>query len=39
MHGDLLLVVGILVFGCAAFLFGVCYLLWSGREFMGTRLV
>ncbi len=39
MHGDLLLVVGILIFGCAAFLFGVCYLLWSGIEFIGTRLV
>ena len=39
MHGDLLLVVGILVFGCAAFLFVVGYLLWSGIEFIGTRLV
>jgi len=28
MHGDLLLVVLILVFGCAAFLFGLVYMVW-----------
>ena len=28
MHGDLLLVVLILVFGCAAFLFGLVYVVW-----------
>ena len=28
MHGDLLLVALILVFGCAAFLFGLMYVIW-----------
>lgn len=35
MHGDLLLVVLILVFGCAAFLFGVIYLVCSIIGFVG----
>lgn len=35
MHGDLLLVVVILVFGCAAFLFGVIYLVCSVIGFVG----
>lgn len=40
MHGDALLIVLLLVFGCAAFLFGVIYLFcqffaWMGRGLLG----
>lgn len=40
MHGDVLLVILILVFGCAAFLFGVIYVIcqfvaWIGRALFG----
>lgn len=40
MHGDVLLVILILVFGCAAFLFGVIYVIcqvlaWIGRGLFG----
>jgi hypothetical protein len=39
MHGDLLLVVVILVFGCAAFLFGVIYLVCSVIGFVGRGVL
>jgi hypothetical protein len=40
MHGDAVLIVLLLVFGCVAFLFGVVYLLcqsfaWVGRGLLG----
>ena len=35
MHGDVLLVVAILVCGCAAFLFGVIYFVFSVVGFVG----
>ena len=40
MHGDALLLIFAMIFGCAAFLFGVIYLIcrmlgWVGRGFAG----
>lgn len=40
MHGDALLLIFAMVFGCAAFLFGIIYLIcrmlgWVGRGFAG----
>ena len=41
MHGDALLLILVMVFGCAAFFFGVIYLVfrvfaWFGRGFVGV---
>lgn len=38
MHGDLLLVVLILVFGCAAFLFGLVYMVWWVASTVGRGM-
>ena len=38
MHGDLLLILVVLVFGCAAFLFGVVYIVCSAIGVVGRTL-
>jgi len=39
MHGDLLLILVVLIFGCAAFLFGVVYIVCSAVGFVGRGLM
>jgi hypothetical protein len=39
MHGDLLLILVVLIFGCAAFLFGVVYIVCSAIGFVGRSLL